>query len=155
MTFEFDAPAVQGRNRSHNRETQPRARQGSEVVFAARAGGIGAIKAVEHARQMLRRDARSAILHRENRYSIRRAGANDDLPAARRVAQRVGNQIGQGAAQQNGVGLQAKRFAFDLQRHAALVGFGFKIRGDGNEFAPRIEGRFVRRRGPVFGARQK
>ena len=100
--------------------------QPGAVALALRvaAVGFGAVKALEQARQRFGGNRRAVVAHAQHDLAIARRDRYVDGATARRVAQRVGQQVADGAAQHQRIA-QHGAVALQAQRDAAVFGQGF------------------------------
>src|SRR5438270_3178579 len=103
---DFERRAVAGRDLAHDGEAQP----------AAGARGAGhAVEAFQNALALLGRDARAVILDFHERPPVARPGAHGNVAAARRVFDRVVDQVAERLAQEERVSADARRREFEAE----------------------------------------
>src|SRR5688572_21536766 len=125
-----------------------------EPKAATRARGAPhAVKALEHARALLARDARPVVLDFEEGMAVAPPGAHGDAPAAMRIFERVVHQVGKGFAQEKRVAVNRRRFELEAKIDVARERLAHPrlglASGDALEIHLRSQGARAR-----FGARQ-
>src|SRR5688572_28747543 len=101
-----NARCVTRRDLAHDGEAKPASR-------ARRAGH--AVEALEHVAALLRGNSRAVVLDFEERVAIASAGAHGDAPAARRILDRVMDQVGERFAQEERIALHRRRLELEAE----------------------------------------